>query len=346
LIAPIARFTSLGKDTLKSLDLQLWVNGLMRESKKWNGILLRNKAASVSFSSLAIPEGIHNINIVAANPNGQMDQNKKNDTAYSVHHYLKPIDMPFKESFNGLNQWPIYPIHGNDTWQKALSSSAMVARNFQRPSFASGMISPLVIRGNPDSVFLDFDLAANTPIASKPDTLEIAISWDCGKNWQSVYKKWGSTLSTADRNTSASFEPLNATEWRKERIDLTGIMNGKNTFMARFVNIGNGNNNVYVDNVYITSITLPQRLKEQGHLLYPNPASTNTAIQFFPAVSNLKSIQVSDAKGGVVLSYQFKTGQSVHLQKINLAGLPAGIYFLNIQFTDKLITEKLIKMIQ
>jgi hypothetical protein len=222
----------------------------------------------------------------------------------------------------------------------------MVARNFQRPSFVSGMISPLVIRGNPDSVFLDFDLAANTSIVSKPDTLEIAISWDCGKNWQSVYKKWGSTLSTADRNTSASFEPLNATEWRKERIDLTSMVNGKNTFMTRFVNIGNGNNNVYIDNVNITSITLPQRLKDQGHLLYPNPASTNTAIQFFPAISNLKSIQLSDAKGGIVLSYQYKTGQSLNFQQINLAGLPAGVYFLNIQFTDKSITEKLIKMPQ
>jgi len=345
-IAPIARFTSLGKDTLKSLDLQLWANGMMRETKKWNGILLRNNAASLSFSSLTIPEGISNINIVAANPNGQMDQNKTNDTATAVHHYLKPIDMPVKESFNGLNQWPIYPIHGNDKWQKALSSSAMVAKNFQRPSFVSGMISPLVIRENPDSVFLDFELAANAPSGTRPDTLEVAISWDCGKNWESVYKKWGSTLSTTNRNIPASFEPLNTTEWRKERIDLTSIVNGKNSFMARFVNIGNGNNNVYIDNVNITSITLPQRLKDQGHLLYPNPASTNTAIQFFPAATNLKAIQVTNAKGEIVLSYQYKQGQLVNLQTINLIGLPAGIYFLKIQFTDRSITEKLIKTLQ
>ena len=345
-IAPIARFTSLGKDTLKSLDLQLWINGLMRESKKWNGILIRNKAASVSFSSLTIPEGINNISIVAANPNGQADQNKMNDTASTVHHFLKSTDMPFKEIFNGLNQWPIYPIHGNDKWQKALSSSVMVARNFQRTSFVSGMISPLVTRGNPDSVFLEFDLAANAPIGSKPDTLEIAISWDCGKNWQSIYKKWGSTLSTADRNTSAAFEPLNTTEWRKERIDLTSIVDGKNAFMARFVNIGNGNNNLYIDNVSISSVTLPQRLKEQGYLLYPNPASSKTTVQFFPAANNLKSIQLSGAKGDIVLSYQYKPGQVLNMQEINLTGLPAGIYFLNIQYTDKSITEKLIKLAQ
>ena len=345
-IAPIARFTSLGKDTLKTLDLQLWINETMVESKKWTGTLIRNKAASMPFAALSILQGISNIKIITNNPNGQMDQKKSNDTAIAVHHSLKAILMPFKESFSALNQWPIYPIHGSDKWQNAFSSSAMVARNFQRPSYLSGMISPLVTRGNPDSVFLDFDLAANTPIVSKPDTLEIAISWDCGKNWQSIYKKWGSALSTADRNTSASFEPLNATEWRKEHLDLTGIVEGKNAFMARFVNIGNGNNNIYIDNVHITSITLPQRLKEQGYLLYPNPASTNTAIQFFPAVNNLKSIQLSDAKGGVVLSYQYKTGQSVNLQQINLAGLPAGIYFLNIQFTDKSITAKLIKVAQ
>ena len=345
-IVPIARFTSLGKDTLKSLDLQLWMNGSMLESKKWTGTLNRNKAASMLFSALPVPHGKSNIIIVAAIPNGHSDQYKLNDTASTVHHYLKPIDMPFKESFNGLNQWPIYPIHGNDKWQKALSSSAMVARNFQRPSFVSGMISPLVIRGNPDSVFLDFDLAANAPNGSKPDTLEIAISWDCGKNWQSIFKKWGSTLSTADRNTSASFEPLNTTEWRKERLDLTSIVDGKNAFMARFVNIGNGNNNLYIDNVSISSVTLSQRLKEQGYLLYPNPTFSKSAVQLFPAANNLKSIQLSGAKGDIILSYQYKPGQVLNMQEINLAGLPAGMYFLNIQYTDKSITEKLIKLVQ
>jgi hypothetical protein len=116
--------------------------------------------------------------------------------------------------------------------------------------------------------------------------------------------------------------------------------------MARFVNIGNGNNNIYIDNISIRSITLPERLKAQGYLLYPNPATNKTAIQFFPAAGNLKAIQVTDAKGEIVLSYQYKVGQSINLQEINLTGLPAGIYFLNIQFTDKSITEKLIKRLQ
>ena len=346
LIAPIARFTSLGKDTLKSLDLQIWVNGSMRETKKWTGNLIRNKTSSIGFSSLTIPEGISNINIIGANPNGQVDQNKTNDTATAVHHSLKAINMPFKESFNTLNQWPIYPIFGTDKWQMALYSSAMIARNFQRPSFVSGMISPLVSRGNPDSVFLDFDLAANAPNGPKPDTLEVAISWDCGNTWQSVYKKWGSALTTANRNATASFEPLNANEWRTEHLELTSIVYGKKEFMARFINMGNGNNNIYIDNVNIISITLPQRLKEQGYLLYPNPASNSTAIQFSPAVNSLKAIQLSDAKGRIVLSYQYKPGQSLNVQEISLALLPAGIYFLKIEYTDKSITEKLIKMPQ
>jgi hypothetical protein len=87
-------------------------------------------------------------------------------------------------------------------------------------------------------------------------------------------------------------------------------------------------------------------LKEQGHLLYPNPASTKTAVQFFPASNKLKAMQLSSAKGDIITSYQYKIGQVLNLQEINLAGLPAGIYFLNIQFTDKSITEKLIKVDQ
>lgn len=345
-IVPIARFTSLGKDTLKSLDLQLWVNESMLETKKWTGNLVRNKTASMLFSEVPVIQGKNNISIVSINPNGQIDQNKMNDTATSIHHFLKAINMPEKENFNSLPQWPIYPIQGSDKWQWVSSSSAMVARNFQRPAFVSGLISQLLIRGNPDSVFLDFDLAANAPNGQKPDTLEIDISLDCGKNWQSVYKKWGSVLSTADRNTAVSFEPMQAAEWRKEHLDLTGIVAGNQSFMARFVNIGNGNNNVYIDNVNITSITLPQRLKDQGYLLYPNPASSRTAVQFFPSVKNLKSIQLSDAKGDIILTYQYKTSQQINLQEINLIGLPAGIYFLKIEFTDRTITEKLIKLSQ
>lgn len=345
-IAPIARFSSQGKDTLKSLDLQLWVDGSIRETKKWTGMLVRNKAASVVFSLAAIQEGMSKINIVAANPNGQSDQNKSNDTSSSFHHYFKPLELPLKESFNTLNQLPIYPIQGNDKWQKTLSFSAMVVRNFQRPSFVSGMIAPLVTRGDVDSVFLDFDLAANAPIGIKQDSLEVALSWDCGNNWQTIYKKWGTTLSTADRNTTASFEPLNVNEWRTEHLDLTGITMGKKEFMVRFVNIGNGNNNIYIDNISIISKTLPRRLKEQGYLLYPNPSVNRTALQFFPAVNNLKYIQLSDVKGGIVLSYQYKPGQKLNQQEINLAGLPAGVYFLKIQYTNKSITEKLIKMPQ
>ena len=116
--------------------------------------------------------------------------------------------------------------------------------------------------------------------------------------------------------------------------------------MARFVNFGNGNNNIYIDNVSITSITLPQRLKDQGYLLYPNPASSRTALQFYPAVNNLKSIQLSDAKGKIVLSYPYKSSQTLNVKEINLAGLSAGMYFLKIEFTDRTITEKLIKLPQ
>lgn len=345
-IAPIARFTSLGKDTLKSLDLQLWINGSLLETKKWTGNLNRNNAANMPLSAWPAQQGKNNISIVAINPNGKPDQNKMNDTTTSIHYFLKAINMPVRESFNTSNQWPIYPIQGSDKWQMALSTSSMVARNFQRPSYVSGMVSPLVITGNPDSVFLDFDLAANAPNGPKHDSLEIEISLDCGKNWQSVYKKWGSILSTADRNTAVSFEPTHAAEWRKEHLDLTSIVAGNQSFLARFVNIGNGNNNIYIDNVNITSITLPQRLKDQGYLLYPNPASSRTAVQFFPAVKNLKSMQLSDAKGDILLSYQYKSSQLINIQEMNLTRLPAGMYFLKIELTDRIITEKLIKILQ
>jgi len=346
---PFARFSSLGKDSLKSLELQLWSNGILAETKKWTGNLARNSTAGIFFSPISLSPGINNIKMVVASANGKVDENRLNDTALSIHHYLKPMEISFKETFEMNSKWPTTPMHSADQWQKvslAGAGSAIAAKNFQRPSFVSEMISPLFINNNPDSIYLDVDLGANTNNGNRPDTLELAVSWDCGKNWTNIYKKWGTALGTANKNDNMPFEPIGTADWRKEHLDLTTILSGKPEFMIKFINKGNGNNNIYLDNITITALVLPNRLKEQGYLLYPNPTMSSTSIRFHPTSTDLRSIQLTDAKGRIIKTYAYTEGQVVYIQEIDLAPFSAGVYFLKIQFRDRSSVEKLVKMVQ
>lgn len=346
---PFARFRSLGKDSLKSVDLQLWSNGNLVEAKRWAGNLVRNGAAALSFSPMVLSPGINNIKMVVAGANSRIDENRLNDTVMSIHHYLKPLEMAYKETFEMNNSWPTFPIYNNDKWQKILlpgAGTAMGAKNFKRPHFISGMISPLFKNNNPDSIYLDFDLAAHTHSGNNPDTLELAVSWDCGKNWNTVFKEWGAALGTVIKNDNMPFEPTGSDDWKKKRLDLTKILNGKPEFMFKFVNKGNGNNNIYVDNISITALVLPNRLKEQGYLLYPNPALSNTAIRFHPTATDLKSMQLSDATGKIIKIFQYREGQQVHIQDIDLSSLSSGIYFLKIHYREKSVVEKLVKTVR
>lgn len=77
----------------------------------------------------------------------------------------------------------------------------------------------------------------------------------------------------------------------------------------------------------------------QDHVIvYPNPANTIINIRFENLLSQPVSIRLININGTVVKSFEGKPG--TRLSRIDITGLPDGLYLINIQSNNQVITKK------
>ncbi|MEY3945488.1 MAG: hypothetical protein RJB03_194 [Bacteroidota bacterium] len=347
-IRPSLSFLNKGKDSLKTALFHLYVNGKLAEQKKWTGIIARNGTGSIQFSSLSTKGNITQLMMTVEQVNEQSDQLKANDSISSSYQLLTPQNLPLNEGFSDpslLNHWITVGNSETFKWEKSKTGSidpgSLKVNNFRTVDHTDQVFTPLLTTQKADSIFLAFDVAAATPLGI-PDTLTAELSWDCGNNWATIYKKWGTELASSLSLPTTAFEPMAASEWRKEKINLTAWLWGKEKFMLRFSNIGKGGNNLYLDNISIASVFLGENLKNKGYAVGPNPANDKIGIRFYPFSTGLSRIQLFDAKGRLVYSKQITKGTNLQFWEIPIAGISEGIYFLSFEVNGNPVSEKII----
>ncbi|HUR10333.1 MAG TPA: T9SS type A sorting domain-containing protein, partial [Flavitalea sp.] len=218
------------------------------------------------------------------------------------------------------------------------------------------LYSPLVQIAAVDSVYIKFDVAHVT--ARFPgstgiplDTLEVLLTTDCGKTFKSVYKKWGAELQTVgDPNfpytypatDTVGFVPTAKSQFRTDFIDISKFVPVNSNFQVVFRNTSSRGNNTYIDNINISTVTLPARLKKNGFMISPNPFDGVFNVQHLLAPANLKGIQVSNAAGQVVFSRVYN-GNATNNMRIDLSRYASGVYHIKLLYDNKVITERIIK---
>jgi hypothetical protein len=347
LVSPGLIFKNTGKDSITKAEFSLWVNGELKTKKEWTGKLARNKTAEVIFPSATVSSGKSNLMIIVSSVNNNIDQNILNDSARSTYQLLTPLALPLKEGFTDVAsqiQWPTSGTQAEFNWTKvnvgSIDAGSIVAVNYNKVPYKAAVYTPLLSTTGADSIFAFFDIAASyTDVNS--DTLSVAVSTDCGQSWVQLYKKWGNELSTRNPINTSPFIPQSQNDWRNEKIDLTPYSFKKENFMLRFQNNGNGANNLYIDNIRITGLSLPDKLKQKGYQLLPNPADRSFDIKFYPFAIGLKSIRLINIEGKVVYQLNPPPGSNWQSWKIETGQLPEGIYLVVLNLNDSVITEKI-----
>ncbi len=361
-VKPIITFKNVGKDTLKSARFIYNIDGGTNRIFNWTGALPRLQSASVVLADANPATGRHLIKVFSTAPNGSIDANPANDTATRSFNIKEIKTAPITEDFEGPSfppaQWDRLNPDTNISWNLTMSASTsglasmyVPNYNYSRIGAVDEMISPLVTYQAVDSVFIDFQLAAATysyPGSTQVplDTLEVLVSTDCGKTYTSVYKKWGKELQTRNNPNdpvASPFFPKN-NEWRKEHIDVTGLLGTGNTFLVSFRNTNNFGNNIFVDDINIYTKTLPAKLKNSGYLISPNPFQNSFVLQHYPSANNLKAIEIYSSTGQLVYRKGFATGTADAYQQIDLSRFASGVYNIRLVYTDKLVTERVIKL--
>ncbi|SFC03860.1 zinc-dependent metalloproteinase lipoprotein, BF0631 family [Flexibacter flexilis DSM 6793] len=209
--------------------------------------------------------GVYDVTLTATNASGSASTTSSqyvfvgNPTTYTL-----PASFGF-EVANMPVGWLIGNPDADTTWRRigvgafGTSSYSAYINNYEYDGV--GKIDAIYTAkysfANATSGQLKFDVAYAAYSATSADTLLLYYSTDCGNTFTQFYKKGGNTLSTNGGVyvTSSKFLPT-ASQWRTETITLPTILNGKSNVMFAFVNKCDYGNNLYLDNINI-STTVP-----------------------------------------------------------------------------------------
>lgn len=348
-LQPVVEFSNRGKEPVTDFKVYYRLNNGSPDSLVINGNLLPgNNTIVTSFPQMTIPAGqISNlqiyttedtVNIPVVQPAIVQDELKEGfeNNMFPPQHWSERIK-------NNPYNWE------RTTWSSASGNASALIGNFMSNSGGKKdqLVSPVIQLTGYDSVYLSFDLAypANEDAT---DTLELKITQPCEENGVSVFKKWGKELATSrtpytafsNRDTTG-FVPT-ASEWKNQLINITEAVKNKSLFQVLLENSADKGHNLYIDNVWVYTVILPRRLKENGYILFPNPTTGQVIIRHLQDPTDLKQVEVINSLGQVLLKYAYNGNAGRNLQ-LDLSKVPSGLYNIRMTYTGKVISERIIR---
>ncbi|MFL5747585.1 MAG: M43 family zinc metalloprotease [Niastella sp.] len=357
-LSPVITLRNRGIETLSSADLYASIDNGPAILTHWAGSLLSLDETIITLNTLTIAtEGSHVLKVVVESPNGHTDLNGANDTNTCTFQYYQAVTGPLTEGFENNTfpaaGWDIVNPDNTISWERVTGvaktgNACVVMRNFDYRVIGQRdyLRLPIESISNGDSAFLTFQVAAAVKTnPSSPgyirDTLQVLISTDCGATYTSLYKKWGSALITRSGFSITSFVPA-PSEWRKDSVDLSSYINAGPVLLA-FMNTTENENNIYLDDIHIYSTNVNPNLLAKGFMVTPNPATNSLTVQFYPYPLTLKTIILYNSAGQKI-GEQVAQGNGKSSYTFNMSRFASGPYFVQVIFSDKKFTQKVIKL--
>ena len=90
------------------------------------------------------------------------------------------------------------------------------------------------------------------------------------------------------------------------------------------------------------AVTLPAKLKQQGYLIAPNPFAGGFTIRHYLRPVDLRGVQITNAAGQLIWEKKY-SGNAASNIAVDLSRYASGIYNLKLIYTNKIITERIVK---
>lgn len=362
-VAPQINFTNKGNNTISTVSIRYTIDGTAPVITNWSGNLIKNNAIGLALNTSTVGVGKHVIKIYSHLPNGIADDFMLNDTLVIPFEIL-PINnsLPLNEGFEGtvfpplnwsITQQPLDTL----TWANATNASTFggiksaVLNNFfynYNDKRKDDLLSPIYdITQTIDSAFLQYSYAhatkANPSSNGNFDTLEVAFTKDCGNTWQVLQKRWGSNLQTVNQTTGETrfFTPT-INNWGTDSFNLSGRFTKGDKVQLRFRNTQNFGNNLYIDAIKLYTKTIPESLKQNGYIVYPNPFNQKIIIEHLQYPSNLQAIRIVNSVGKIVSVT--KITNNLQPIQVNASNLGTGMYAVQLIYPNNITTQKLVKV--
>lgn len=195
-----------------------------------------------------------------------------------------------------------------------------------------------------DKPYLKFQWAYARSDNNYSDELIVLVSVDCGTNWVQKFYKKGKDMSTS-QTQSTPYIPDSTTIWKNAIIDLSSFISYNNVII-KIVNVTDGGNNLYIDNIIFGDKIAEIHQFDLEHLssnlrIFPNPIYNRFTIESFNLKNKTVSLTISNLNGEEIYnsSVEFDVNGNFIFEDTNIFK-SSGIYNLNIETDDININRK------
>lgn len=171
------------------------------------------------------------------------------------------------------------------------------------------------------------------------------VSTDCGESWTEKFAGSGLALTSADA-VETSFAPDSLNQWKEISRPMPYAYLSYDHVMFKFVFHSNGGNNIYIDDINVTSSVVGFEEQMMGTLNFsvqPNPLTNIALIKFNMEVPARVNITIYDMLGNEVTKLvdgTLKEGpQTIELNKSVFGS--SGIYFIKASFDGNTMVKKI-----
>lgn len=263
LTIPIIEVVNTGNNTITSAQVVIKNNGSIIETVDFPLNLAPDATGILAFPNQNFGSGDFSFSAEIILTNGVADGNPNNNVLTQTVSISPFIALPFFESFNTTPaDWKISNPDQAITWTNVDAPKETLGNRAMQMDFfdyddnygeVDILTSPVFDLSGESVALLTFDVAhARYKNSLSNDALRVVVLTDCSSDYVSadvVYYKEGAALQTvAPLNTE--FVPANASEWRKEVVDLSPYLGQSNVQIA-FIGINDYGNNLYLDNVNV-----------------------------------------------------------------------------------------------
>ena len=334
-----------GNNSLTSATINYHIDNNPVQTYSYTGNLASLASSTVALPSILSTAGSHTFMAYTTLPNGTMDLNNSNDTSMAMFNVITlGQTLPFVEGFEGTTfvpmNWTLNNPDAADTWARTTSAKKSGLASAMMNNFTTShigqldeIVTPAVNLTTVLSPMLSFQLAymLYTDPSLSPnysDTLEVLISTDCGVTYTSIYKKFGTALTTTTPTWANSAFTPTAAQWRMETVSLNAFSTSQNA-LIKFRNISDYENFLYLDDINISNSTgIDEANANSSITIFPNPNNGNFNIDIKNTDNEKIAINIFNSIGQSVYQVNNKTINGVY--NLDLTNQSSGIYFVQI----------------